>query len=37
MRWHRDLLDERAVRDLLNNPRFFRAVMKDDDRIKGTP
>ena len=34
--WHRDLLDERVVRDLLADPRFGRTAMKDDDRVKGT-
>jgi hypothetical protein len=33
--WHRDLLDERVVRDLLNDPRFYMTAMKDDERIKG--
>ena len=33
--WHRDLLDERVVRDLLTDPRFYMTAMKDDDRIKG--
>jgi hypothetical protein len=34
--WHRDLLDERVVRDLLSNPRFYMTARKDDARIKGT-
>jgi uncharacterized protein DUF5958 len=33
--WHRDLLDERVVRDLLSDSRYFMTAMKDDDRIKG--
>jgi len=33
--WHRDLLDERVVRDLLNDPQFYMTAMRDDDRIKG--
>ena len=33
--WHRDLLDERVVQDILNNPKFYMTSMKDDDRIKG--
>jgi hypothetical protein len=33
--WHRDLLDERVVRDLLTDPRFYMTAKKDDDRIKG--
>jgi hypothetical protein len=33
--WHRDLLDERVVRDLLSDQRFYMTAMKDDDRIKG--
>ncbi len=32
--WHRDLLDERIVQDLLNDPKFYMTSMKDDDRIK---
>lgn len=32
--WHRDLLDERVVRDLLSDPEFYKTAMKDDDRIK---
>lgn len=32
--WHRDLLDERVVRDLLENPKFYMTSRKDDDRIK---
>jgi hypothetical protein len=34
--WHRDLLDERVVRDLLSDPHFYLTAMKDDDRIKGS-
>jgi len=33
--WHRDLLDDRVVRDLLGDPRFYMTAIKDDDRIKG--
>lgn len=33
--WHRDLLDERVVEDLLNDPEYFFTSMADDDRIKG--
>jgi hypothetical protein len=33
--WHRDLLDERVVQDLLTDPHFYRTAMKDDARIKG--
>jgi hypothetical protein len=33
--WHRDLLDERVVRDLLSDPRFYMTARQDDDRIKG--
>ncbi|MDB5312590.1 MAG: hypothetical protein JWO38_6792 [Gemmataceae bacterium] len=32
--WHRDLLDERVVRDLLSNPRFYMTARTDDARIK---
>jgi hypothetical protein len=32
--WHRDLLDERVVQDLLRDPQFYMTAMKDDDRIK---
>jgi hypothetical protein len=32
--WHRDLLDERVVRDLLSNPRWYSTARKDDARIK---
>ncbi len=32
--WHRDLLDERVVNSILNNPEFYMTDMKDDDRIK---
>jgi len=34
--WHRDLLDERVVRDLLSDPHWYDTAMKDDARIKGT-
>lgn len=33
--WHRDLLDERVVQDLLNDPRYYVTAMKDDARIQG--
>ena len=33
--WHRDLLDQRVVRELLADPRFYMTAIKDDDRIKG--
>jgi Family of unknown function (DUF5958) len=33
--WHRDLLDERVVHDLLNDPRYYMTAQKDDKRIKG--
>ena len=33
--WHRDLLDERVVNDLLKNPRYAYTSMKDDLIIKG--
>jgi hypothetical protein len=32
--WHRDLLDERVVQAILNDPRFYRTSMKDDDLIR---
>jgi hypothetical protein len=32
--WHRDLLDERVVRDLLSDPAYHRTAMQDDDRLK---
>jgi len=32
--WHRDLLDERVVQALLNDPQFWSTSMKDDDQIK---
>ncbi|HEY9402008.1 MAG TPA: DUF5958 family protein [Pyrinomonadaceae bacterium] len=32
--WHRDLLDERVVKSILNDPKFYMTAMKDDDRIK---
>jgi hypothetical protein len=32
--WHRDLLDERVVQALLNDPQYWRTSMKDDDQIK---
>ncbi len=32
--WHRDLLDDRVVQELLNDPRFYMTSMKDDARIK---
>lgn len=33
--WHRDLLDERVVQDLLNDPRYYMTAIKDDTRIQG--
>jgi hypothetical protein len=33
--WHRDLMDERVVRDLLSNPQYYSTAWKDDARIKG--
>ncbi|MDY3556166.1 DUF5958 family protein [Gemmata sp. JC717] len=35
--WHRDLLDERAVQDLLADPNYFRTSMWDDQRVKNPP
>jgi hypothetical protein len=35
--WHRDLLDDRVVQDLLADPNYFRTSMRDDDRAKGRP
>jgi hypothetical protein len=32
--WHRDLLDDRVVQDLLTDRRYYMTSMKDDDRIK---
>lgn len=32
--WHRDLLDERVVQDLLADPNYFRTSMRDDQRVK---
>lgn len=32
--WHRDLLDERVVRDLLHDPRYYATARKDDARVK---
>ena len=32
--WHRDLLDNRVVQELLSDPRYYLTAMKDDDRIK---
>jgi len=34
--WHRDLLDERVVRDLLNDPQYYSTARADDRRVKGT-
>jgi hypothetical protein len=34
--WHRDLLDERVVQAILNDPHFYQTSMKDDDLIKGS-
>lgn len=33
--WHRDLLDERVVQNLLSDPRYYATARKDDARIKG--
>ncbi len=33
--WHRDLLDERVVKDILRDREFYMTSMKDDERIKG--
>lgn len=32
--WHRDLLDERVVQDLLNDPHYYRTSMKSDRAVK---
>ncbi len=32
--WHRDLLDERVVTSILNDPEFYMTAMKDDEKIK---
>ena len=32
--WHRDLLDERVVRAILEDPEYYKTSMKDDDPIK---
>ena len=32
--WHRDLLDERVVEDILSDPEFYMTCMEDDDAIK---
>jgi hypothetical protein len=32
--WHRDLLDDRVVQDLLADPNYSRTAMRDDDRLK---
>lgn len=34
--WHRDLLDERVVQAIINDPYFYQTSMKDDDLIKGS-
>jgi hypothetical protein len=34
--WHRDLLDERVVQALLDDPQYWRTSMKDDDLIKNS-
>ena len=34
--WHRDLLDDRVVRHLVNDPRYYSTARKDDLRVKGT-
>jgi Family of unknown function (DUF5958) len=33
--WHRDLLDERVVHDLLRDPQYYMTSRKDDTRFKG--
>jgi hypothetical protein len=33
--WHRDLLDDRVVQDLLHDSEFYMTARKDDSRIKG--
>lgn len=35
--WHRDLLDDRVVQDILSNPKFYTTAMKDDDKIRKSP
>ncbi|MBC8137033.1 MAG: hypothetical protein H8F28_14225 [Fibrella sp.] len=32
--WHRDLLDDRVVEDLLGDPEFYRTAMRDDPAVK---
>lgn len=32
--WHRDLLDDRVVNSILNDPEFYLTAMKDDEKIK---
>jgi len=32
--WHRDLLDERVVQALLDDPQYWSTSMKDDDQVK---
>lgn len=32
--WHRDLLDEKVVQAILDDPHFYRTAMKDDELIK---
>jgi hypothetical protein len=34
--WHRDLLDQRVVDDVLGDAEFYRTSMKDDERIQKT-
>jgi hypothetical protein len=34
--WHRDLLDDRVVNDLLDDPRYQWTAMRDDERVKAT-
>ena len=33
--WHRNLLDERVVRAILNDPSYSRTAMRDDDQLDG--
>jgi pSer/pThr/pTyr-binding forkhead associated (FHA) protein len=35
--WHRDVLDQRVVDDLLSDPSFSRTTPRDDERIKSHP
>lgn len=33
--WHRNLLNENVVNDILNNPKYYLTSMKDDEKIEG--